>query len=73
MCSIGGNENLDAGEMKILRIDHQVLEDRESDRCFSAIFSACADLELRMTDTTLFCKSLNLLQRAGTLVLLAFL
>ena len=71
--SIGDNEDLDAGEMKDLRTDHQCLEERESDRSFSAIFSVCADLELRMSDTILFRKRLDLFQRAGTLVRLAVL
>ena len=72
-CSIGGNGDLDAGEMKDLRTDHQCFGERESDRSFSAIFSVCADLKLWMSDTTLLSKPLNLFQRAGTLVRLAVL
>ena len=58
LCSIGGNEDLDAGEMKDLRTDYHCLEERESDRSYSA----CVYLELRMSDTTLFRKRLNLFQ-----------
>ena len=60
--SIVGNEDLDAGEMKDLRTGHQCSEERESDRRFLAIISVCADLELQMSDTTLFHKRLNLFQ-----------